>query len=61
MLSWAVRMTGDLEANIVSIERIDEYSKTPVEVTKIKQKKIKTHAGAMEIETIQEATATMAS
>ena len=31
-LNWAVRMLSDLETNIVSIERIHEYSKTPTEV-----------------------------
>ncbi|KAI0238037.1 Multidrug resistance-associated protein 1 [Lamellibrachia satsuma] len=30
-LSWMVRMTSDLETNIVSVERIKEYSETPAE------------------------------
>lgn len=30
-LNWAVRMTSDLEANIVAVERIKEYSETPTE------------------------------
>ncbi|KAE9546963.1 hypothetical protein FO519_009825, partial [Halicephalobus sp. NKZ332] len=30
-LSWAVRNTGELETNVVAIERIKEYSETPTE------------------------------
>ncbi|KAE9550241.1 hypothetical protein FO519_006539 [Halicephalobus sp. NKZ332] len=30
-LNWAVRMTGELETNVVAIERIKEYSETPTE------------------------------
>ncbi|CAH1777684.1 unnamed protein product [Owenia fusiformis] len=30
-LNWAVRMTSDLETNIVSVERVKEYSETPTE------------------------------
>lgn len=30
-LNWMVRMTTDLETNIVSVERIQEYSETPTE------------------------------
>ena len=30
-LNWMVRMTSDLETNIVSVERVKEYSQTPVE------------------------------
>ena len=30
-LNWAVRMTSDLETNIVSVERIKEYTETPTE------------------------------
>uniref|UniRef100_A0A915DK60 Multidrug resistance-associated protein 1 n=1 Tax=Ditylenchus dipsaci TaxID=166011 RepID=A0A915DK60_9BILA len=32
-LNWAVRMTSELEANIVSVERINEYSVTPTEAS----------------------------
>lgn len=31
-LNWAVRMSSELEANIVSVERIQEYANTPTEV-----------------------------
>jgi len=31
-LNWMVRMSTDLETNIVSVERINEYSETPTEV-----------------------------
>ena len=31
-LNWMVRMTSELEANIVSVERVKEYSETPTEV-----------------------------
>lgn len=31
-LLWVVRMTSDLETNIVGVERIKEYSETPTEV-----------------------------
>ncbi|XP_041372529.1 multidrug resistance-associated protein 1-like [Gigantopelta aegis] len=30
-LNWMVRMTSDLETNIVSVERVKEYSETPTE------------------------------
>jgi len=30
-LNWMVRMTTDLETNIVSVERVKEYSETPTE------------------------------
>ena len=30
-LNWAVRMTSDLETNIVAVERIKEYTETPTE------------------------------
>lgn len=32
-LNWMVRVTSDLEANLVSVERIKEYSETPTEVS----------------------------
>ena len=31
-LNWMVRMSSDLETNIVSVERVKEYSETPTEV-----------------------------
>lgn len=31
-LNWMVRMTGDLETNILSVERVKEYSESPTEV-----------------------------
>ncbi len=31
-LNWAVRMTSELETNIVAVERIKEYAETPTEV-----------------------------
>lgn len=31
-LNWMVRMTGDLETNILSVERVKEYSEFPTEV-----------------------------
>uniref|UniRef100_A0A4W4ERU3 ATP-binding cassette, sub-family C (CFTR/MRP), member 3 n=1 Tax=Electrophorus electricus TaxID=8005 RepID=A0A4W4ERU3_ELEEL len=31
-LNWMVRMTSDLESNIVAVERVKEYSETPSEV-----------------------------
>lgn len=31
-LNWMVRMTSDLESNIVAVERVKEYSETPPEV-----------------------------
>ena len=31
-LNWLVRMTSDLEANIVAVERTKEYSDLPNEV-----------------------------
>lgn len=34
-LNWMVRMTSDLETNIVSVERVKEYSETPVEAPAI--------------------------
>lgn len=35
-LNWMVRMTSDLETNIVAVERVKEYSETETEVSKIK-------------------------
>ena len=32
-LNWMVRMTSDLETNVVSVERMKEYTETPTEVT----------------------------
>ena len=32
MLNWMVRMTSEVETNIVSVERTKEYSETPTEV-----------------------------
>ncbi|XP_065826757.1 multidrug resistance-associated protein 1-like [Oscarella lobularis] len=34
-LNWMVRMTSQLEANIVSVERVKEYSETPTEAPAI--------------------------
>ena len=31
-MNWMVRMTSDLETNVVSVERVKEYSETPTEV-----------------------------
>ena len=31
-LNWLIRMTSELETNIVAVERIKEYSETPTEV-----------------------------
>lgn len=31
-LNWMVRMSSELEANIVAVERVKEYSETPTEV-----------------------------
>ena len=31
-LNWMVRMSSDLETNVVSVERVKEYSETPTEV-----------------------------
>ena len=31
-LNWMVRMTSEVETNIVSVERIKEYTETPTEV-----------------------------
>lgn len=31
-LNWMVRMTSDLENNIVAVERVKEYSETKTEV-----------------------------
>ena len=31
-LNWMVRMTSELEANIVAVERTKEYAETPNEV-----------------------------
>ena len=33
ILNWFVRMTSDLESNVVSVERIKEYSEIPTEVS----------------------------
>lgn len=32
-LNWMVRMTSELETNIVAVERVKEYSEIPTEVT----------------------------
>lgn len=32
-LNWVVRMTSEMETNIVAVERIKEYSETPTEVS----------------------------
>jgi len=32
-LNWLVRMTSDLETNMVSVERIKEYTETDSEVS----------------------------
>ncbi|RCN46030.1 hypothetical protein ANCCAN_07977 [Ancylostoma caninum] len=37
-LNWAVRMTSELETNIVAVERIKEYTETPTEGAHSKQK-----------------------
>ncbi|WKY16856.1 hypothetical protein Q1695_001460 [Nippostrongylus brasiliensis] len=37
-LNWAVRMTSELETNIVAVERIKEYTDSPVEGAHSKQK-----------------------
>ena len=34
-LNWIVRMTSDLETNVVSVERVKEYSETPQEAPEI--------------------------
>ena len=31
-LNWLVRMTSDLETNVVSVERVKEYTEIPEEV-----------------------------
>lgn len=31
-LTWLVRMSSDLETNVVAVERVKEYSETPKEV-----------------------------
>lgn len=31
-LTWLVRMSSDLETNIVAVEKVKEYSETPKEV-----------------------------
>jgi len=31
-LNWLVRMTTELETNIVAVERVKEYTETPTEV-----------------------------
>lgn len=31
-LNWFVRMISQLETNVVAVERVSEYTKTPVEV-----------------------------
>lgn len=33
-LTWLVRMSSDLETNIVAVEKVKEYSETPKEVKK---------------------------
>ena len=33
VLNWMVRMTSELETNIVAVERVKEYSETETEVT----------------------------
>ena len=33
LLAMVVRMTSDLESSLVSVERINEYSELPTEVT----------------------------
>ena len=38
-LNWMVRMTSELETNIVAVERVKEYSETPTEVSKISTEK----------------------
>lgn len=30
-LKWVVRLTSDLEANVVAVERVKEYGETPLE------------------------------
>uniref|UniRef100_A0A183G4D0 ABC transporter domain-containing protein n=1 Tax=Heligmosomoides polygyrus TaxID=6339 RepID=A0A183G4D0_HELPZ len=37
-LNWAVRMTSELETNIVAVERIKEYTDTPIEGAHSRQK-----------------------
>lgn len=32
-LNWMVRMTSDLESNIVAVERVKEYAETKTEVS----------------------------
>lgn len=32
-LNWMVRMTSDLETNIVAVERVKEYSESETEVS----------------------------
>ena len=32
-LNWVVRMTSEMETNIVAVERVKEYSETPSEVS----------------------------
>lgn len=32
-LNWMVRMTSDLESNIVAVERVKEYSENETEVS----------------------------
>ena len=32
-LNWMVRMTCELETNIVAVERVKEYTETPTEVS----------------------------
>ncbi|KAK6061917.1 ABC transporter, ATP-binding protein [Cooperia oncophora] len=39
-LNWAVRMTSELETNIVAVERIKEYSDSPIEGAHSKQKPV---------------------
>ncbi|XP_056096294.1 ATP-binding cassette sub-family C member 3 [Rhinichthys klamathensis goyatoka] len=38
-LNWMVRMTSDLESNIVAVERVKEYSETPTEAPWVVQDK----------------------
>uniref|UniRef100_A0AC34QBL2 Uncharacterized protein n=1 Tax=Panagrolaimus sp. JU765 TaxID=591449 RepID=A0AC34QBL2_9BILA len=55
-LNWAVRMTSELETNVVAIERIKEYSETPTEAaleTKIKLSKQWPSRGSVNFEELQ--------
>ena len=42
-LGWMIRMSSDLETNLVSVERINEYSETPTEVLFITYSSYATH------------------